>query len=129
MRRHGFLYGNGLMVINLGESFQDIVALLWKMLDQLDEVSPTVDEAVGQDGLELFGEIATEGIAHLDRWIEAVLPGGQDLGDIFAGMPAPGKKQGDRSLLLPGDDTGSKNPRSFRVIRHLVFRDQLENLH
>lgn len=67
------------MVVDLSERFQDIQALIRKVIGNVDKISPSMDEAISQYGLELFGEISSKCDAHLDWWIESVLPFGKDL--------------------------------------------------
>lgn len=49
------------MMVDFGQSFQDMITLLREMIGQIDEIAPAVNKAIGQDRLKIPGEISTEG--------------------------------------------------------------------
>ena len=80
-------------MIDLGQSFDHIPALLREVRDQIHKVSPGMSKAVGQKGLKLFGHIATRGITHLDRWAQTRGPLLEQFGQILPGMAEPSAEQ------------------------------------
>ena len=99
------------MMIDLGQSFDHIPALLREAWDQIHEVAPGMREAIGQEGLQLFRTHCGLAASHI--WIGGLKPGGplfEQGGQIFPGMLWAGKEEGDATLVLHGKDSCGEAP-------------------
>ena len=84
------VFGHLICFINKGDLVNDLAGLFGKVCRHVHEVPPPVDQAVGQDGFELLGSIAAEGVTHLNRRIQFGLP-------LFAMGPGSGQ---DKVLII-----------------------------
>ena len=90
--REAQLLGLGLVLVNLAQGFQHVLALLREVGGQVHKLPSAVAEAMGQDRLELFGMIARERVAHLDGGWGVGGATGQQLIQVLAGVTVPGNK-------------------------------------
>jgi hypothetical protein len=67
-RRQLPLSGDRVVVINDGERFQHVLALVGKPPRLIDELPSAVGQAVGKNRLQLARQIPGERIGHLDWW-------------------------------------------------------------
>ena len=59
-------FGLCLVLVNLAQTFQHMLAFLREVLGKIDKLPSAMTQAVGEDALELLGGIARERVAHLD---------------------------------------------------------------
>ncbi len=73
------LPGQIVVMVDFGEAFDHMPALLGEVVHDIDEVPAGVGEAVGDNRLKGAGHIAAEGIAHLDGSRKGLGSGLEDL--------------------------------------------------
>ena len=59
--------GDRIVTVDHGERFQHVPAFFGKPVCYLDELPPTVGQAVGQDRLQFRRRVSRQGVTHLDR--------------------------------------------------------------
>ena len=64
---HPLVLSQGIVRIDVLEDQEDIEALVGEVHRHVHKLPASVGQAVAQDGLEGFGQVAGQGIAHLDR--------------------------------------------------------------
>ena len=116
-------------MIDLGQSFDHIPALLREAWDQIHKVAPAMSEAIGQKGLNVFGHIAARGITHLDRWAQPRGPLLEQGSQILPGMFGTGKKESHAALPCHGKDPCGETAFSRSLIPRLDFLEVREDLH
>jgi hypothetical protein len=85
-------FSHFVMMIDLGQSFDHIPAFLRETGDEIHEVAPGMGETVGQKRLKLFGHIAAQGVAHLDRGAKTRGPLFQEFSHILPRVLGAGKE-------------------------------------
>jgi hypothetical protein len=90
--REFLLLGEGIEPIHLAQAFNDLAAFLREVLDHVHKLAPSVQEAVTQQRVELFGFVAREGIAHLHGLVQSNCPALEQLVKILPGMLLTGEK-------------------------------------
>ena len=58
--------GLRLVLVNLAQTFQHVLAFLREVLGDVDKLPSAMAQTVGEDALELLGGVARERVAHLD---------------------------------------------------------------
>ena len=107
---HAFLNTGCLMMIHLSQRVDDIQTFIGKMLGYIDKIASAMGKAVRQQSVELFGTVARQAIAHLDRRIETRLTPGQEASQVFTGVVAAGMEEGNLASTEDRQDTCSEDP-------------------
>jgi hypothetical protein len=89
--------------VDEGELLEEEAALDGVVVDLVDDLAPAVGEAVGVDDRVAQGQVAGEGVAHLDGGWEAFGALVEHEGEVFAGVFSAGEEEGDGA---DGDDDG-----------------------
>src|SRR5437016_13597060 len=80
-------------MINLSQGFQHEPAFLRKVLCHLHKTASAVRDTVPQDDLQGLGQVARQGIAHLDRRSQIGSSTGQHRDKISPGVRSAGEEQ------------------------------------
>src|SRR5712691_11917032 len=79
--------------IDVAQRLEDVAALLGKIRRDVDDMPAGMTETVGEHDREGLRDIARQGIAHLNRRLEAGRPLREHSREIFARVPAAGEIQ------------------------------------
>jgi len=88
-----------IVAVDRAQGLQHEPALFRKIRRHLYEISPTVRITVGYQGLGQLRHISREGVTHLNGGRQLCRPLFQHLGQILAGVLAPGEIQRNAVLL------------------------------
>ncbi len=105
----------------------DVAALFWEAVDDFDKVASAMSQAEGNQFLRRGnpGEVAGQGITHLDHAGQVWVSPGQQVGPIFAGVIAPGNQQRDLKRIVNGHHSCSEE--AGPLVAGCAF--EMENLH
>lgn len=115
LRRHALRGGNRVKMVDLPQCFQDVLTFIGKVVGHLDKIPSAVRETICQQGLELLGGIARQGVTHLDRWIKTMLSPGQKGRQVFSGVFAAGAEYGDPAAIEDREYAGGENSGSGKL--------------
>src|SRR6202041_824350 len=99
--RHCLLLGVVLVLVDLGQSFEQEPGFVGKARCYLYKPPSGVRHAVTDDGCKSLGQVTLEAIAHLHGRSLFRVTMGQYVGEVFPGMLTPGKEQGNLAAV-PG---------------------------
>ena len=72
-----------------------MTALCGEVFGDVDELASAVGQAVGHNCFQLGGQVARQGVAHLNRRAQCLDTLTQHVAEILAGVLATAEKQGD----------------------------------
>src|SRR5580700_5872327 len=102
--------------VDEGESLEDEAALDGVVVELVDDLASAVGDAVGVDDLVTHGQVAGEGVAHLDGRREVCGALVEHEGEVFAGVFSAGEEEGDGADVGDdGDDGGGEEARALGV--------------
>ena len=93
-----------IVMVDPGEKLYDVRTGLRKSLHDIHELPSSMGQAVGEDGLEAFGQVSAGPVTHLERRGNALLPLLKDVFEIFSGMAAAGPEKHNLLPIRHGDD-------------------------
>src|SRR5208337_1797271 len=101
------------MTVNLGQDLDHLCGFFGEDIDQIDEVSSAVRQAVAKNACKLGGHVPGEGIAHLDRGTKIGQPLIEKVPQVFTGMFVSRKKAGYRLIFGLTNEPRCKDTLSF----------------
>jgi hypothetical protein len=104
LRRQATLAPFRIIPVHLAQHLRHMAALLGKVLHDFHKLAPSMRQTVRHQNLHAAGQlrhVPRQRITHLDHRAQVLRPLFQHIGDVLAGVLAPGEVQGDL-LALPG---------------------------
>ena len=109
LRRHSPLLCQSNVAVDLAEFVDDVSALVGEILKDVGEASSSMSQAVAEDGLKRFGEIAGKSVTHLDGRRQIRESPAQQFIHILSGMVGAGEEKCDRVPGMLRDDSGGED--------------------
>jgi hypothetical protein len=81
------------VLIDPADPVDDMPALLRECLEDIEELPPCVDQAVGYLKVLVLGDVPTQSVAHLDQRRLKAVAMLQQVGEVFPGMARVGAEQ------------------------------------
>ncbi len=114
---HFLRLGLGVEEVDLAQGVEHVPAFLGKARGHTHKLPPAMDEAVSENRGELLAGVAREGVAHLDRRRQVLVPLAQQRGQVFPGVPPARKKQRHHVPRHVGQETRGEGALALGVDR------------
>ena len=122
--RHALLFGDGVMMVDLGKDLDYVPGLFGEGIYLDDKVSPAVCQAVANNGLRLVGHVPGESVAHLDGVESSDSLCLSKIAQVFTGVFVSCKEAHYRFVFgsILTHDPGCKNAFSLLFVSSSVSR-------
>jgi hypothetical protein len=125
LRRQCLFFRLRIVPIDRGEAFQHVTALLGKARHHLDVAAPSVRITMSHEDLERLrqlGQVARQGVTHLDGRRQALGPLGQHPGEILPRvLPSREEHHDPLPLVRSRHDAGGEQSRALAGVRGGFF--------